>query len=183
MVNQKLQFLNISWNYISADSINDITEVIQKNQNLEKIAMQHNRLGEGSFTRLAKVISTHKSLTYIDISQNLLKNAEFVELFSAVQSDTCKMATFHCRKNMIGGDKIDRVLNCHSKHLCRIDFSQNKLTETNGQTLLTYTKANVWIEELLLDKNIQISAQVINNITLECQKNILIKKKIMAQLP
>ena len=37
--NTKLQFLNISWNQLSGDSIEDIVRVVQHNQSLEKLAM------------------------------------------------------------------------------------------------------------------------------------------------
>lgn len=73
--NTKLQFLNISWNQLSSDSIHDIVNFIEQNQDLAKLAMQHNRFGEGDLTDFARVIETHKSLTYLDVSQNYIGNS------------------------------------------------------------------------------------------------------------
>ena len=66
--NTQLLFLNISWNFLTGDSIKHVTRILARNQNLEKLAMQHNRFGEGDLTEFAKVLSSHKSLKYLDIS-------------------------------------------------------------------------------------------------------------------
>lgn len=75
--NTKLQFLNISWNQLSSDSIHDVVRVVEKNQSLAKLAMQHNRFGEGDLSEFARVIETHNSLEYLDVSQNYIGNSEF----------------------------------------------------------------------------------------------------------
>ena len=53
MTNTNLVFLNLSWNHLSADSIDCLMHVLSVNQNLEKLALQHNRLGEGDLTEFA----------------------------------------------------------------------------------------------------------------------------------
>ena len=41
---------------------------------------------------------------------------------------------------------------------------------------------NVNIEQLNLNKNLQVSAQIVNDIGEECRKNTLIKRRILPQL-
>lgn len=94
-----------------------------------------------------------------------------------------KISTFHCRKNRVGGNKIDHVLMCKSRHLEILDLTKNKLSEHNGKLLLKYTKTNATIEFLLLGQNHLVSAQVIKEIDEECRQNILIKRNILPSLP
>ena len=37
--NTKIEFLNISWNNLSGDSINSVVSLLNQNQNLKKLAM------------------------------------------------------------------------------------------------------------------------------------------------
>ena len=92
------------------------------------------------------MIAAHQSLKYLDISQNCLRNKAFIKLFAAVQSEDSKINTFHCRKNMIGGPRLDSVLNFRSRHLSVLNLSQNKLTENNSEILLQCANENVFIE-------------------------------------
>ena len=55
-----------------------------------------------------------------------------------------------------------------------LDFSRNKLTENNGEILLKSVKSNIFISKLILNKNIFVSANVINEINEECFQNVLI---------
>ena len=75
--NTKLQFLNISWNLLSGDSIDDIVRVINQNQDLEKLAMQHNRFGEADLSDFAHAIERHQNMIYLDVSANLIGNSDF----------------------------------------------------------------------------------------------------------
>ena len=74
MQNTNLQFLNISWNKITGQSIDFITRVVKQNQDLEKLTMQHNRFGESDLTEFSNAVATHKSLKYLDMSANLIGN-------------------------------------------------------------------------------------------------------------
>lgn len=85
--------------------------------------MQHNRFGNSDLTEFSNAIATHKTLKYLDISDNRIGNYEFAKLFTAVQNKESKISTFHCRKNRIGGNKIDKMLFCHSQNLQVLDLS------------------------------------------------------------
>ena len=37
--NTKIEFLNISWNNLSGDSLNSVVSLLNQNQNLKKLAM------------------------------------------------------------------------------------------------------------------------------------------------
>ena len=152
------------------------------NKQLEKLAMQHNRFGDGDFKDFSKELSKHPSLTYLDISQNRVHCKDFVKIFNAIQSKECRVRTFHCRKNLIGGPRIDEALNSRSLHLQVLDLSQNRLNDTNGLALESYAKENVSIERIELNKNMEVSASIINAIEDECRQNILIKKKILSKM-
>lgn len=91
--------------------------------------MQHNRFGDGDFKPFARVLASHPALKYLDISQNRLHNKDFNKIFSAIQSKNSVLETFHCRKNLVGGSKINDVLNSRSLHLKILDLSQNKLND------------------------------------------------------
>ena len=156
--------------------------VLGQNKQLEKLAMQHNRFGDGDFKEFSKELAKHPSLTYLDISQNRLHCKPFVKIFSAIQSNECRVRTFHCRKNLIGGSKIDDVLNNRSNHLQVLDLSRNRLNDTNGLALESYARENVSIERITLDKNMEVSASITNAIEDECRQNILMKKKILSRL-
>ena len=117
-----------------------IVRVLQQNQDLEKLAMQHNRLGNADFSQLSDAIQNHKSLRYLDVSANKIGNSDFIKLFTSIQSDTSKISTFHCRKNKVGGNRIDHVLFCRSRKLRVLDLTQNRLSEHNGKILLQYAK-------------------------------------------
>ena len=56
-----------------------------------------------------------------------------------------------------------------------MDFSRNKLTDVNGEILLKSVKSNIFISKLILNKNIYVSANVINEINEECFQNVWIK--------
>ena len=104
-------------------------------------------------------------------------------IYEAVQFIDSKMETFHCRKNKFGGEEIDNVFLHQSYHLCLLNLSGNKLSESNSKLLFEYAHDNSFIEELNISGNILVSAQIMNDITQECRKNILIKKTIMTELP
>jgi len=94
-------------------------------------------------------------------------NMEFIKLFEAVS--VSKISTFHCRKNLVGGNKIDHVLFCRSRWLKILDLTKNRLSEHNGKLLVRYAKQNCTIEYLTLDKNHLISAQAMKEIDEECR--------------
>ena len=131
-------------------------------------------------TEFSQVIAEHKSLKYLDVSANRIRNRAFSKLFTAVQSPNSKVSTFHCRKNYFGGQRIDEILYIRSRHLEVLDFSRNKLTEINGEILLKSVKANIFISKLILNKNIFVSANVINEVNEECFQNVLIKQRILS---
>ena len=130
--------------------------------------MQHNRLGEADLTEFSNVIATHKSLKYLDMSANLIGNEEFSLLFTAVQNSANIIESFHCRKNRIGGYKVDHLLFCRSRNLKVLDLSQNRLSVSNGKSLLKYAQLNVTVEKVYLNNNFQVSAQIIREIDFEC---------------
>ena len=169
MQNTNLQFLNISWNKITGISIDYITRVVQQNQDLEKLTMQHNRLGEADLTEFSNTIATHKSLKHLDMSANMIGNEEFSLLFTAVQKSSSIIETFACRKNRIGGLKIDHLLFCRSRNLHVLDLSHNRLSDSNGLSLLKYARLNVTVEKIYLDNNFLISPFVIREIDEECR--------------
>ena len=136
--------------------------------------MQHNRLADADFTDFSKAVERHRSLKYLDVSANRIGNVEFSKLFDAVSKS--QISTFHCRKNKIGGNKVDHVLFSKSKKLTLLDLTENRLSANNGKILLKYTKLNATIESLSLEQNPHISAQLIKDIDDECRQNILIKK-------
>ena len=130
--------------------------------------MQHNRFGEVGLTEFANVLAAHRELEYLDITSNWIGNTQFNVLFPAVQSCVSRLKTFHCRKNRIGGDKINASLRIRSKHLCVLDLSTNKLTESNAVQLLQYAKDNVTLYGISLQKNLMVNASLINEISEEC---------------
>ena len=85
--------------------------------------MQHNRFGTADLAEFSNAIATHKSLKYLDMSANLIGNGEFSKLFAAVQKPSSKISTFMCRKNRIGGYKIDELLFCRSRNLQVLDLT------------------------------------------------------------
>lgn len=97
-------------------------------------------MGNADLTQFSKAVEKHKTLKYLDLSANKIGNYEFSKLFTAVQSESSKISTFHCRKNRIGGYKVDHVLFCRSRNLRVLDLTQNRLSEHNGKILLQYAK-------------------------------------------
>jgi len=123
--NEKLRFLNISRNCLSGDSLDNVVRVLSRNPDLQKLAMQHNRFGEGNVEHFAAILKSHQSLEYLDISGNKIRNFSFILIYSAVQSQTSRLCTLQCRKNKIGGPKVDDVLRLRSGHLTRLNLTGN----------------------------------------------------------
>lgn len=61
-------------------------------------------------TLFAKEVGNHTSLKYLDISANFVTSVQFRKIYMAVLNSTSKIERFHCRKNKVGGPKIDEVL-------------------------------------------------------------------------
>ena len=162
--NRELIFLNISWNQLSGDTLDEVVRVLSNNPNLKKLAMQHNRFGEVDLTEFANVLAAHRELEYLDITSNWIGNTQFNVLFPAVQSKQTKLKTFHCRKNRIGGPKAEASLNLRSSHLEVLDFSANKLTEANAEQLLLYAKEEVTLYGVIMRKNVMVNASLVNEI-------------------
>ena len=81
---RELIFLNISWNQLGGDTIDEVVRVLSNNPNLKKLAMQHNRFGDVELNEFANVLKTHRELEYLDITANNIGNTQFNVLFPAV---------------------------------------------------------------------------------------------------
>ena len=131
--------------------------------------MQHNRFGEVDLSRFSKALSNHCGLEYIDITANDIGNSQFNILFKAVQGKDSCIKTFHCRKNRIGGEKINKSLRLRCPNLNTIDLSSNKLNEDNVLCLLDQAKENYNLVEVKVAKNVMVNASLMNEISEECR--------------
>ena len=80
--------------------------------------------------------------------------------------------TFQCRKNEVDGDRIipglfKKLFN--NKHLNVLNLKENKLLNENAEEMEEYSKANVYIEEIMLLGNRAVHASVMDEIDNECR--------------
>ena len=74
------------------------------------------------------------------------------------------LKTFHCRKNRIGGEKINKNLKARSLSLSVLDLSSNQLNEDNVLCLLAQAKENYVFVDVKVAKNVMVNASLINDI-------------------
>ena len=180
------EILNLSYNNIDKNGLNDIIENLKKKEcTLKKLNLSYNYIGNEGCFLLGDCLKYNKSLASLNLTSNNILNEGAIALANNIKSEfNTTLKSINFKDNSINSNGIIHFCNIlknePSDRFTKIDFSVNYLDETGLSDYGYFISQFTNIKTIILTN--KLTKHSLNNFFIYCQNLSNIKKIIFSQI-
>ena len=174
-----LKRLNLSSNFITEESADDIAEVINSNRELEMLWLSNNKLKSAGINKITNALQHLNVLSNLDLHNNEF-TAQAADGIAAVINNNPLLQTVTLGNNKLETEGVIKIANAlkNINHLKVLELNNNCITDKAANAIADVIHSNTELLKVYLtDNNLQS-----NGIKIICKRLMYIKNLEVLQL-